>query len=361
MIRGFHPILQGLLGTIFTWAVTALGAAVVFCLPTNLNHQTLKKILDGSLGFAAGVMVAASYWSLLAPAIDIASDSGVYGTNGEWAFIPVSIGLILGALFVYGADKALPQVNADSFIEASSGGSGNISKIRRNGDSRDDTSTKRKNKLRKRHSPPKYSHGNRNKSGDLEQDKDHTQEQEEETDIYESELKMKQSWRRILLLVLAITVHNFPEGLAVGVGFGATPNLNNNSTIQTAEKEFIKPLSYTFEQAQQLAIGIGLQNFPEGLAVSLPLVRLGYSPAKSFWYGQLSGMVEPIGGLLGAAAVQLAAPCLPYTLAFAAGAMLYVVVQELIPESHESGNPRLSSAGFMCGFIVMMSLDVALG
>jgi len=155
-------------------------------------------------------------------------------------------------------------------------------------------------------------------------------------------------------------VHNFPEGLAVGVGFGATPYTSDPNSNDT-KTEFVKPLAYTFEQAQQLAIGIGLQNFPEGLAVSLPLVRLGYSPFKSFWYGQLSGMVEPIGGLLGAAAVQLATPCLPYTLAFAAGAMLYVVVQELIPESHESGNPRLSSAGFMCGFIVMMSLDVALG
>uniref|UniRef100_A0A3Q2V0I3 Zinc transporter ZIP11 n=1 Tax=Haplochromis burtoni TaxID=8153 RepID=A0A3Q2V0I3_HAPBU len=153
------------------------------------------------------------------------------------------------------------------------------------------------------------------------------------------------SWRRILLLILAITIHNIPEGLAVGVGFGAVG----------------KTTSATFESARNLAIGIGIQNFPEGLAVSLPLRGSGVSTWTAFWYGQLSGMVEPIAGLLGAVAVVLAEPLLPYALAFAAGAMVYVVVDDIIPEAQVSGNGKLASWTSILGFVVMMSLDVGLG
>ncbi|XP_018309559.1 zinc transporter ZIP11-like isoform X1 [Mycetomoellerius zeteki] len=152
-------------------------------------------------------------------------------------------------------------------------------------------------------------------------------------------------WRRILLLIVAITVHNIPEGLAVGVGFGAIGS----------------SASATFENARNLAIGIGIQNFPEGLAVALPLQAAGISTLKSFWYGQLSGMVEPIAGVLGAAGVTLAAPALPYALAFAAGAMIYVVIDDIIPEAHQSGNGKLASWAAIVGFLVMMSLDVGLG
>eukprot|EP01098_Paradermamoeba_levis_P000834 TRINITY_DN10967_c0_g1_i1.p1 TRINITY_DN10967_c0_g1~~TRINITY_DN10967_c0_g1_i1.p1 ORF type:complete len:191 (-),score=46.28 TRINITY_DN10967_c0_g1_i1:177-749(-) len=156
--------------------------------------------------------------------------------------------------------------------------------------------------------------------------------------------KEKETWHRVILLVLAITVHNFPEGLAVGVGFGSVG----------------RSASATFQNARNLAIGIGLQNFPEGLAVSLPLRRAGASPWKSFWFGQLSGMVEPIAGLLGAFSVSFSEPLLPYSLAFAAGSMIYVVVDDLIPEAINSGNSLLCTWGCMLGFVVMMSMDVAL-
>ncbi|KAF6097140.1 solute carrier family 39 member 11 [Phyllostomus discolor] len=153
------------------------------------------------------------------------------------------------------------------------------------------------------------------------------------------------SWRRIALLILAITIHNIPEGLAVGVGFGAVE----------------KTASATFESARNLAIGIGIQNFPEGLAVSLPLRGAGFSNWRAFWYGQLSGMVEPLAGLFGAFAVVLAEPVLPYALAFAAGAMVYVVMDDIIPEAQISGNGKLASWASILGFVVMMSLDVGLG
>jgi zinc transporter ZupT len=151
--------------------------------------------------------------------------------------------------------------------------------------------------------------------------------------------------RRLLLLIIAITIHNFPEGMAVGVAFGA---------IGTAP-------GATFGSAATLALGIGIQNFPEGLAVSMPLLREGVSPLKSFWYGQLSGLVEPIGGVLGAAFVHYCRPMLPYTMSLAAGAMIFVVCDSLVPEMQAHGNKALAMQGVMLGFVMMMILDVALG
>jgi len=284
MIEGLHPVLQAFLGTLFTWGLTALGAAVVFVIPRDMKPAQQQKLLDTSLGFASGVMIAASYWSLLSPAIEIAQLSGVYGERGQWAFVPVSIGFIAGGLFVMASDYFLPEVHETP------GG----------------------------------------------EDPEHRKRQE---------FEKRQSWRRVLLLVLAITIHNFPEGLAVGVGFGAIGKSSEN----------------TFQSAFSLAVGIGLQNFPEGLAVSLPLLRLGYSPWRSFFYGQLSGMVEPLGGMCGAIAVVFAERCLPYALAFAAGAMIYVVVDDLVPEARVKGNGQLASIGTMVGFVVMMAMDVGLG
>ncbi len=258
-----HPVLQAFLATLFTWAVTALGAAVVF-LGKNMN----RKLLDGMLGFAAGIMIAASYWSLLAPAIAM--------SNGSW--VPATIGFLAGGLFLFGADKILPHLHPGFEIEEAEG--------------------------------------------------------------------IKTSWERSVLLVLAITLHNIPEGLAVGVAFGAVATNLPSASLSAAVA---------------LAIGIGIQNFPEGLAVSMPLRREGMSASKSFWWGQLSGAVEPVAGVLGAAAVIVAQPILPYALAFAAGAMIFVVVEELIPESQLGGNTDLATMGAMSGFAVMMTLDVALG
>lgn len=308
MIEGINPILQAGLATLFTWGLTAAGAAMVFFVPTDLSFETQRKVLDASLGFAAGVMIAASYWSLLAPAQEAAEESGSYGESSEYVFIPLVVGVLLGCLFVGSAHLWLPDVS--------------IADVLSNKDS-----------VQRINSPQSQSKvKQRLKEIDPEQRKRIQDER-------------RQSWKRIVLLVLAITVHNFPEGLAVGVGFGA-----------------IKKSSHaTFGKAYSLAIGIGLQNFPEGLAVSLPLLRLGYSPFKSFWYGQLSGMVEPIAGIIGACGITIMQPLLPYALSFAAGAMLYVVVDDLIPEAREAGNEHLASIGFVIGFIVMMSMDVGLG
>jgi len=335
MIEGYSTVAQALLGTLFTWFLTAVGAALVFFVPKDLSHQAQKKVLDLALGFAAGVMTAASYWSLLAPAIESATASGHYGDRAQWAFFPAAVGLAFGALFVFVADLFLPDVGASSFVEKGDEDSTHKPLSL-------PTPTKHKKQLRRRKGDsPNSDIDVEGSAGVQEKEKD---EKEKEKDRMK-EFRSKRSWRRIMLLVLAITVHNFPEGLAVGVGFGAIG-------VGTG---------HTLDSARSLTIGIGLQNFPEGLAVSLPLLRLGYSPLKSFWYGQLSGMVEPIGGLLGAAAIALAQPFLPYALAFAAGAMLYVVVQELIPEAHTGLNGRIASLGFMVGFVVMMTLDVALG
>jgi ZIP family zinc transporter len=264
---GLHPVLQALIATCFTWGLTALGSAGVF-----LARDISKKTLDAMLGFAAGVMIAASFWSLLTPAIKMSEGKDIP------AWVPAAAGFLFGGLFLRVIDKILPHLHLGFPIEEAEG--------------------------------------------------------------------IKTSWQRSTLLVLAITLHNIPEGLAVGVAFGAVA-----AGIPSA----------TLAGAIALAIGIGIQNFPEGLAVSLPLRREGMSRLKSFWYGQLSAIVEPIAGVIGAAAVIIAQPILPYALAFAAGAMIFVVVEELVPESQRGGNTDLATAGAMIGFAVMMVLDVAFG
>jgi len=259
--------LQTLLATGFTWFVTALGSGVVF-----LFKSINRKVLDGMLGFAAGVMIAASFWSLLAPAIEMAAESG----GPSW--IPATVGFLLGGVFLWLVDRILPHLHIGFPMEEAEG--------------------------------------------------------------------LKTGWQRSILLVLAVTLHNIPEGLAVGVAFGAL-----SANLPAA----------TLAGAVTLALGIGIQNFPEGAAVSIPLRREGWSRLKSFWYGQLSGFVEPVAGVLGAAAVILIRPILPYALAFAAGAMIFVVVEELIPESQLKKNTDIATVGAMLGFAVMMTLDVALG
>lgn len=262
-----NPILLAFLATLFTWALTALGASMVFFFKT-IN----KKILNSMLGFAAGVMIAASFWSLLKPSIEMAE------ANGSISWVPACIGFLSGGFFLLLIDKILPHLHIGLTIDKAEG--------------------------------------------------------------------IKTSWQRSVLLILAITLHNIPEGLAVGVAFGALAN---------------NPDAGTLAGAVALAIGIGLQNFPEGAAVSIPLRREGFSRLKSFTYGQLSGIVEPIAGVIGAALVLLITPLLPYALAFSAGAMIFVVVEELIPESQSGNETDLSSIGAMIGFATMMVLDVALG
>jgi len=262
-----NPIWQALVATLFTWFVTALGAGLVFFFKT-IN----RKALDGMLGFAAGVMIAASYWSLLAPAIEMAEG----GSLPAW--VPATVGFLSGGGFLWIIDKILPHLHLGFPLEEAEG--------------------------------------------------------------------IKTSWHRSVLLVLAITLHNIPEGLAIGVAFGALA-----SDLPTA----------SLAGAVALALGIGIQNFPEGTAVSVPLRREGFTRLKSFWYGQLSGIVEPIAGVVGALAVILMKPLLPYALAFAAGAMIFVVVEELIPESQLEKNTDIATMGAMVGFAVMMTLDVALG
>lgn len=266
-IAQLHPVAQAGLATLFTWGVTALGAAVV------LGFRTFNpKVLDGMLGVAAGVMIAASFWSLLAPAIELSAESG------GLAWGPPLIGFLAGGAFLWVADKLLPHLHPGFAMSEAEG--------------------------------------------------------------------IHTSWRRSTLLVLAITLHNVPEGLAVGVAFGAAA---------------LDLPGATFGGALALAIGIGIQNFPEGTAVAVPLRRDGMSRMRSFMYGQMSGVVEPIAGMLGAAAVLAMRPILPYALAFAAGAMIFVVAEELIPESQRRGDTDLPTVGVMAGFAIMMTLDVALG
>ncbi len=266
-IQSLNHTLQALVATLFTWFVTALGAAMVFFFKT-----IKRKVLDGMLGFAAGVMIAASFWSLLAPAIEMAEAGPIP------AWIPAVVGFLAGGIFLRIVDKILPHLHQGL--------------------------------------PTSQAEG------------------------------IKTSWQRSILLILAITLHNIPEGLAVGVAFGAlAANLPSAS----------------FAGAVTLALGIGIQNFPEGAAVSVPLRREGFSRLKSFWFGQLSGIVEPIAGVIGALAVISMRAILPYALAFAAGAMIFVVVEELIPESQSDGNTDISTMGAMVGFAVMMALDVGLG
>ncbi|MFW6061568.1 MAG: ZIP family metal transporter [Planctomycetota bacterium] len=270
-----NPVVQAVLATCGTWLLTAAGAGLVV-----FTRRVSQRYLDASLGMAAGVMIAASFWSLLAPAIDHAADHPV--DIGGWTlpkWIPPLIGFVLGAASLRGIDMILPHLHPD---------------------------------LAEPEGPAS-------------------------------------SWRRSTLLVLAITIHNFPEGLAVGVAFGAAGALTGEARLaQTGA-------------ALALAVGIGLQNFPEGTAVALPLRREGFSRLRCLWYGQLSAVVEPVAGALGAWAVLTMQFILPYALAYAAGAMIFVVAEELIPESQRKGNVDLATGGVIAGFAVMMTLDVALG
>ncbi|MFA5474485.1 MAG: ZIP family metal transporter [Acholeplasmataceae bacterium] len=265
------PVIQALIGTLFTWGVTALGAGLVFFFKT-----IERNVFNLMLGFASGVMIAASFWSLLDPAIASAE------AQGQIAWLVVAIGFGLGGLFLYIADKTLPHIHFGM---------------------------------------------NKEKEG------------------------LPTRWHRSILLVFSITLHNIPEGLAVGVAFGAVQHMTGDTTAAILS-------------AIGLAIGIGIQNFPEGAAVSIPLQQEGMSRGKAFFYGQASGFVEPIAGVLGALLVTYVEPILPYALAFAAGAMIYVVVEELIPEAQQKQTVKGSHfavLGVMLGFIIMMILDVALG
>ncbi len=266
-LKALHPITQALIATLFTWGVTALGASFVFFI-----KKPSVKLNDSMLGFAGGVMIAASYWSLLAPAIEMSEGKSI----PPW--VPASAGFLMGAFFLFALDKIIPHLHLGFKTEKAEG--------------------------------------------------------------------VKTKLHKTILFVLAITLHNIPEGLAVGVAFGA---LAHNLS------------SASFAGAVALAIGIGIQNFPEGFAVSMPLRGEGFSRLKSFWYGQLSGFVEPLAGVIGAAAVIFFTPILPYALAFAAGAMIFVVVEEVIPESQLHGNTDLATISTLLGFVVMMTLDVALG
>lgn len=262
------PVLAALYATTFTWLLTAAGASLVFFFK-SMN----RGVLDAMLGFTGGVMVAASFWSLLAPAIEMSER--MYPAM-KW--MPAAIGFLFGALFIFGLDKVMPHLHINF--------------------------------------------GEDEKEG------------------------MKTQWHRTTLLVLAITLHNIPEGLAVGVLFGGAAHGIEGATIAGAIT---------------LAIGIGIQNFPEGFAVAMPLRRQGVSRRKSFWYGQLSAIVEPVFGVLGAVAVVYMEPILPFALAFAAGAMIYVVVEEVIPETQRDKFTDVAVLGFIGGFLVMMILDVGLG
>ena len=262
-LQQFDHITQALLATLFTWFVTALGAALVL-----FTRHVERRLLDAMLGVAAGVMIAASFWSLLAPAIEL--------SGGSW--VPAALGFLLGGAALRGIDRILPHVHP-ALAGAEAEG-------------------------------------------------------------------VSTSWRRSTLLVLAVTLHNIPEGMAVGVAFGAVAAGIDGTSIGTAIA---------------LAIGIGLQNLPEGTAVAMPLRREGLSRGKAFFLGQLSGVVEPIAAVLGAWLVTTARAVLPYALAFAAGAMIFVVVEELVPEAQAEGNGHLATAGTMVGFTIMMMLDVALG
>ena len=262
------PVFAAFLATTFTWLVTAAGASLVFFFK-NMH----RGLLDGMLGFTGGVMVAASFWSLLLPSIELSER--LYPT-APW--MPAAVGFLTGAMFLFFLDKKLPHL--------------------------------------------------------------HINFNENETEGVKTQL------HKTILLVLAITLHNIPEGLAVGVLFGAAANGMEGATIAGAIA---------------LAIGIGIQNFPEGFAVAMPLRRAGASRTKSFMYGQLSAIVEPIAGVIGAMAVIYMEPILPFALSFAAGAMIFVVVEEVIPETQRDKYTDVAVLGFIGGFLVMMILDVALG
>lgn len=264
-VQNLHPVMQALLATGFTWAMAAFGAAGVF-----MAGDISRKRLDVMLGFAGGVMIAASFWSLLAPAIEM--------SEGKFSpvWLPATAGFLMGGIFLWSIDKILPHL----------------------------------------HHPAEKAEG------------------------------IKTSWQRSTLLVLAIALHNIPEGLAIGMAFGAVAAGYSSAT---------------FVGAIALAVGIGIQNFPEGLAISLPLRNEGMSVSRSFWYGQLSAAVEPVAGVVGAVAVIFAQPILPYALGFAAGSMIFVVVEQLVPESQRGNNTDLATMGAISGFALMMVLDLAIG
>jgi len=266
--EGIGPVKAALIATTFTWFVTALGASLVFFFKT-LN----RSLLDPMLGFTGGVMVAASFWSLLNP--DIEMSERLYPSM-KW--MHAAVGFFVGAMFIFMLDKLTPHLHINF--------------------------------------------GESEKEG------------------------VKTHWHKTTLLILAITLHNIPEGLAVGVLFGAAAEGMPEASIAGAVA---------------LALGIGIQNFPEGIAVAMPLRRHGVSRKKSFWYGQLSAIVEPVAGVLGAFAVIHIQSLLPFALAFAAGAMIYVVVEEVIPETQRDKYTDRSVLGFIGGFMIMMILDVALG
>jgi len=266
-LKNYSPVMQAFIAGLFTWGVTALGASFVF-----VTKKVNKKLLESMLGFAGGVMIAASFWSLLAPSIEMSRGKSM----PTW--LPAAVGFLLGGIFLSCIDRIIPHFRIGSAIKKNKG--------------------------------------------------------------------VKTPERRITLLVLAVTLHNIPEGLAIGVAFGAIA-----AGIPSA----------TLPAAIALAIGIGIQNFPEGLAISMPLRGAGMSRAKSFNYGQLSAIVEPIASLIGAWAVIVAKPILPYALGFAAGAMIFVVIEEIIPASQNGDNGRLATISAMIGFVLMMALDVAFG
>ena len=275
-----NPILQALLAGLFTWVVTAIGSGLVF-----FFNSSNRKVLDISLGFTGGVMIAASFWSLLAPSIEYVEMQKELGLTNMPTWLAPTIGFFLGALFLFALDKIIPHL--------------------------------------------------------------HLFDKKNQAEGFNTK------WQKTILLVLAIALHNIPEGLAVGVAFGAiaSPEIVNNLNIEI----------FTIGSAVALAIGIGIQNFPEGFAVSMPLRRQGMSKFKSWQWGQLSAIVEPIFAVIGAAIVMQVLPILPYALAFAAGAMIFIVVEEVIPESQKGGNTDLATMGLIAGFIVMMALDVGLG
>ncbi|XP_027547214.1 zinc transporter ZIP11 isoform X2 [Neopelma chrysocephalum] len=335
MIPGLGPVIQAVLGTFLTWGLTAAGSALVFVFSSGQ-----RRILDGSLGFAAGVMLAASYWSLLAPAIEMAEESGSFGA---FSFLPVALGFALGAAFVYLADLLMPVLgfSGPSHAALALSCDPRAAKEKQEQDPARplDCGSELSIRIDKGENGEPYQR-RRGVGSSLPDGPPAFPVPRDGTSTPGSS-----SWRRIMLMILAITIHNIPEGLAVGVGFGAIG----------------KSASATFQSARNLAIGIGIQNFPEGLAVSLPLRGAGFSTWKAFWYGQLSGMVEPLAGVFGAFAVVVAEPLLPYALGFAAGAMVYVVMDDIIPEAQTSGNGKLASWTSILGFVVMMSLDVGLG
>ena len=275
-----NPVIQALLAGIFTWVLTAIGAGLVF-----FFKSSNRKVLDMSLGFTGGVMIAASFWSLLAPAIEYVEMQNKIGASNMPSWFAPTVGFLLGALFLFMLDKIIPHLHLF------------------------------------------------NKKKDAE--------------------GMSTNWQKTILLVLAIALHNIPEGLAVGVAFGALafPEFGG------MELEGV----FTIGTAVALAIGIAIQNFPEGFAVSMPLRRQGLTRFKSWQWGQFSAIVEPIFAIIGAAIVIQVLPILPYALSFAAGAMIFIVVEEVIPESQKGGNTDLATMGLIIGFIVMMSLDVGLG